>query len=232
MSRLASELERLFLTPGASTSPGPGPVRVLVLEVSRPAAWQPLGDVWKGVQADLGLPAPAIAVNGVDGLQLWFSLAEAVDASQGRALLEGLRQRYMADVPLNRVVMQIGPLPVPMPRAVEAQGPWSAFVAADLAPLFEESPWLDMPPNEDGQAQLLVRTASIQPAALKSALQRLRGQPEAADEDPAVDPQPDTRKPAHLAATQFLLGVMEDETAPLALRVEAAKALLPYPMAR
>jgi hypothetical protein len=37
---------------------------------------------------------------------------------------------------------------------------------------------------------------------------------------------------AHPAAEQFLLQVMNDTAAPLALRVEAAKALLPYGLAR
>ncbi len=228
MSRLAREYQRLFLPTGTPLPGDAEPVRALVLEVSRPAAWQPLCAVWEGVQADLGLPAPAVAVNGADGLQLWFSLAVAVDASQGRALLEDLRQQYMADVPLHRVAMQIAPVPVPIPRPVEAEGPWSAFVAADLAPLFEDSPWLDLHPNEDGQADLLSRVASIQPAALKSALQRLQGQPEAAAENPVVNQRPATSNAAHPAAAQFLLAVMGDEAAPLALRVEAAKALMPY----
>jgi hypothetical protein len=228
MSRLAREYQRLFLPTGAQAPGGAESVRALVLEVSRPAAWESLSVVWQGVQADLGLPAPAVAVNGADGLQLWFSLAVAVDALQGRALLEKLRLRYMADLPLHRVAMQTSDLPVPIPRPAQVEGQWSAFVAADLAPVFEESPWLDLPPNEDGQAELLSRVVSIQPAALTSALMRLQGQPEAAAEHSAVPMQPARSDAAQTAAAQFLLAVMGDEAAPLALRVEAAKALMPY----
>jgi hypothetical protein len=233
ISRLAREFQRLFLPSGTSLPVGAEPVRTLVLEVSRPAAWQPLQAVWQGVQADLGLPAPAIAVNGTDGLQLWFSLAEAVDALQGRALLEDLRQQYMANVPQHRVAMQAVPVPVPVPRPIHDEGPWSAFVAADLAPIFEESPWLDLAPNEDGQAELLSRLASIQPAALKAAFERLRSLRPTA---------PITRSLATAACTgsgtpgavnpqaqRFLMSVMKDEAVPLALRVEAAIALLTHP---
>jgi hypothetical protein len=227
-SRLAREYRRLFLPTGTTPPGGAEPARALVLEVSRPAAWLPLAAVWRGVQADLDLPAPAIAVNGTDGLQLWFSLAEAVDALHGRAWLEGLREEYMSDLPQHRVGMQITPVPRPIPGPVNADGPWSAFVAADLAPLFEESPWLDLAPSEDGQADLLSRLMSIQPASFESALQRLQGTPEATAVPSAVGMQPAASNAGHPAAAQFLLQVMKDEAAPLALRVEAAKALMPY----
>ncbi len=240
MSRLAREYQRLFLLSGTPASGAGESVRALVLEVSRPAGWQPLGAVWQGVQADLGLPAPAIAVNGIDGLQLWFSLAAAVDAVQGRALLEGLRLQYMADVPPHRVAMQATPVPVPIPQPVGVEGQWSAFVAGDLAPLFEESPWLDLPPSEDGQAELLSRVVSIEPAAFLFALQLLQGLRDARAEVALVEARPAGRSTAHPAAfaaahpaaAQFLLAVMQDEAVPLALRVEAAKALMPYGPAR
>ena len=34
---------------------------------------------------------------------------------------------------------------------------WSAFVAPDLAHIFNDTPWLDLPPNLEGQAELLAR---------------------------------------------------------------------------
>lgn len=223
MNRLAREIHRLFVAPAPGT-------RALLLEVARPAQWAPLAAVWQGAQADLDLPAPAIAANGVDGLQLWFSLAEAVPEAQGLALLERLRQRYLPDVPAHRV--RLSATDAPAPRAVQPEGPWSAFVAADLAPVFEESPWLDLPPNEDGQADLLSRLSSISPAGWRAACALL--EPPAT---PAADAVPATgnaavpaaaHHPPHAEAAAFLLQVVQDRSAPLALRVEAAKALLPY----
>ncbi len=229
MSRLAREVQRLFLPTGLAPLGGAAArVRGFVLDVSRPAAWAPLGAVWQGVQAELDLPAPGIAVNGVDGLQLWFSLAEGVEAPRGLALLEHLRQRYMAEVPMHRVTMRAVPGPVPVPGPVDVDGQWSAFLAADLAPLFEETPWLDMPPTEDGQAELLSRLASIRPAVLESALERLQARPAGSAKQAVPNPRPAVGHTAHPVAAQYLLQVMHDENAPLALRVEAAKALLPY----
>ena len=89
MNRLMSEWNRLYLLPGealaaegidldaaqAGLVDPRGRVRALVLELARPAAWEPLATVWRGVQADLELPAPAIAVSGVDGYQLWSAVA-------------------------------------------------------------------------------------------------------------------------------------------------------------
>lgn len=221
MNRLAREYQRLYATATPATpADGAHEARALVLEVARPAQWQPLAAVWQGVQADLGLPAPAIAANGRDGLQLWFSLAEPVARDMALAWLDGLRQRYMAGVPPHRVALM--PAPAQAPTAA-AGGPWPAFVAADLAPVFEDSPWLDLPPSDDGQADLLSRLASISPAAWAAAqplAQAPRGQLSSQAAPPAAAP--------HAQAAQFLLQVMHDSGAPLALRVDAAKALLPY----
>jgi hypothetical protein len=235
MRRLAREFDRLY---GAASAPSAAAtaalgaaesVRALVLEVARPAAWQPLAAVWRGVQSDLALPAPAIAVNGSDGVQLWFSLADAVAPAQGLALLERLRQRYLADLPVHRVAMHAAAVPPAMPRPIDAGERWAAFVAADLAALFDETPWLDLPPNEDGQADLLSRVASIRSADLQAALALLPDAPPATPPRALVADVPPAAGPAaHPAALQFLLAVMHDEAAPLALRIDAAKALLPH----
>ena len=79
MNRLQRELHRLYGQKVAAIEgplglgldavhpiDTPGPVRTMVLELARPANWAPLSAVWQGVQTDLDLPAPAIAVNGSD----------------------------------------------------------------------------------------------------------------------------------------------------------------------
>jgi len=241
-NRLAREFHRLYGRADAAPPGPPGGVRALVLEVARPAQWRPLAAVWKGVQAELGLPAPAIAANGSDGLQLWFSLAEPLDAVQAQRFLDALRLRYLADVPLHRVALTAAPVPPALPAQQPTDGRWSVFLAADLAPMFEESPWLDGAPTADGQAELLARLASIPaaPWAAAQALLQVQAQPPAPA--PSQSPPhslpaapaaaaaaltgPPTAAAAHAAAQDFLWRVMRDETAALALRVEAAKALL------
>ncbi len=187
MTRLSRELQRLYLLPAeadlAAPSPGlvdaEGHVRALVLGVQAPADWAAVSRVWQGVQADLGLPAPAIAVAGEAGYQLWFSLATPVPAAQGQAFLQGLRQRYLAMLKPQRLSLLPASDATPahgvplLPAPLAGGERWAAFVSPDLAPLFADTPWLDMPPNADGQAMLLSVLASVQALDLAQAMQQL-----------------------------------------------------------
>lgn len=253
MNRLQTEFHRLY-HPLPAQAPATdsglddlidahGRARAMVLELARPADWEQLSRVWRGVQADLGLPAPAIAVSGTDGLQLWFSLGEALDVTQAHAFMESLRCRYLPDVALQRV----GRMPAPdaasasgrharkVPALNEATGNWSAFVAPDLAPIFAETPWLDMLPGDDGQANLLSKLASIKPSVFAAALQQLApaaesvaASPSKAHGDVGLVSTHKVVSAGHPDPRSFLLAVMNDEAVPLALRIEAAKALLPH----
>ena len=188
-----------------------GRVRALVLELGRPADWDALLAVWQGVQADLALPAPAIAVSGTDAYQLWFSVAQAVPVAQAVAFLEGLRQRHLTDIAPHRIGMLPAPAPAPAPvpaasappaprnlpptlrvPAQQPNGHWSAFVTADLARIFADEPWLDLPPNELAQADLLSRMVSIPLDDFERACAQLRPSPPAPAPAPAAHtPTPD-----------------------------------------
>jgi hypothetical protein len=231
--RLAREFQRLYGPADTPAAAAGGAVRALVLDVARPADWRPLAAVWQGVQADLGLPAPAIVANGSDGLQLWFSLVLPVAADQAQAFLDSVRQRYLPDLPLHRVTLRATAQPVAVPARMDAPGladeRWSSFVAADLAPVFEDTPWLDLQPSDEGQADLLSRLHSISPAHWAAAQALLSPEPPAArTAQAAAAPAPAASPAGHPDALRFLQRVLQDEAAPLALRVEAAKALLPY----
>ncbi len=242
MNRLRNEFARLYL-PDPAQVPDHAPtmadlldaqgrVRAMVLELKAPAEWEPLRAVWRGVQSDLGLPAPAIAVSGTDGLQLWFSAPAAVPAPLAHRFLDALRQRYLAGVARHRLWLwpagdatdaaHAASACVP---AVQADGHrWSAFVAADLAPIFSETPWLDMPPSEEGQGNLLAPLASLPADGLGTSLATLA--PAATPGLPTGLPHAAPSGTAQDDPRAFLLRVMNDEAAPLALRIEAAKALL------
>ena len=245
MNRLQRELQRLYgplddagLGLGLDArgmGDAQGRVRAMVLELARPADWAALSAVWGGVQADLALPAPAIAVNGSDGCQLWFSLVEPVPAPQAGAFLDALRRRYLGEIEPGRVAM----LPAldtasarpllharPVPALQADSGLWSAFVASDLVSMFADEPWLDTPPNPDGKALLLALLKSIPPAAFELALQRLR--PAAVPSAPVQASNDAARAAASHDPKRFLLDVMNNDSLELALRIEAAKALLPY----
>jgi hypothetical protein len=240
MNRLQAELQRLFLLQDGErpvSHPGEpgligadGRVRALVLELGRPASWDVLAKMWQGVQADLELPAPAIAISGIDSYQLWFSLAQPLPAAQATAFLESLRRRYLPDVAPNRIAMHPSvDASAPsrtrhvsvMPPIEAMAGRWSAFVTPDLAGLFADEPWLDLPPSPDAQADLLSRLQSTKADDLKRASERLA---------PVVTPVPARSEPAANGADprRFLLDIMNDPAIELHLRIEAAKALLPY----
>ena len=260
MTRLQSEWHRLYVPLGTPATAdradliGPhGEVRALVMEVSHPADWSVLSKVWQGVQADWAWPAPGIAVSGHDGYQLWFSLAQAVPVAQGRAWLSALQKHYLGDVPAARV--HLWPLPdalaprgvrhaLPIPTEPTTPGQWSAFVAPDLAPVFVDTPWLDIPPSPEGQADLLSRLVSISGAEWAAAQERLAAPAPttATTATPANVWTPTTGSTATAAATasatatigatrdpyRFLLAVMNNDEIDLHLRIEATKALLPF----
>ena len=247
MNSLDIELRRLYLLkdPNASAEAPwlmmvTGRVRALVLELSRPADWNATSSIWHRVQSELELPAPAIAVTGNDGYQLWFSLAEPVSTAQALIFLESLRKRYLAAVaperfslmPNARNMVQIAP-------ALQATtGQWSAFVAPYLAAIFADSPGLDVCPSPEAQAKVLADLKCISPErfyeVLKHAEPRINRQP---DKHPEVE-LPEPQQPSPIEKPQstplatspkdFLLGVMNDPAASLNHRIEAAKALLPY----
>ena len=64
MTRFNAEFSRLYGVPDQAPSvqsPAFAPVKVMVLELARPADWAVLSSVWRAVQSDLELPAPAVA---------------------------------------------------------------------------------------------------------------------------------------------------------------------------
>jgi hypothetical protein len=246
MNRLQTELRRLYLSPEpqsegqapAGEDPvlidASGQVRAMVMDVSQPAGWDGVAALWQGVQDDLDLPAPAIAVSGIDGYQVWFSLAQPIPVAQAHDFLELLRKRYLGTIAPRHIGMSpTADASAPglaqharlVPALQVATGHWSAFVAPGLAGMFATEPWLDLAPSPDAQANILSGFESIQSADFRLAQDRLKP----ASALPPCDAAP-TPTPPHndSAAKRFLLSVMNDPTTELRLRIEAAKALLPY----
>lgn len=206
MNRLQAESQRLY-----------GAGRVAVLELAGAGGWAELAKVWQGVQADLELPAPGIAVNGADAYQLWFSFLEGVSAQEAEDFLAALRQRYLRDVHPERI--RVSRQPATMPPVQVAPDRWSAFVTPDLAALFDEGPWLDLPSGDDAQAELLSRLRPTTPESLQRARQRLQSAEQASG-------TPSPQGPQHDDPRSFLLRVMNDPGVDMQWRIEAAKALL------
>jgi len=261
MNRLQTELRRLYLSDKQSSEchdpacaeldliDADGQVRAMVLEVAEPAGCDWIATLWQGIQEELGLPAPAIAVSGSLGYQVWFSLAEPVPVAQAQNFLESLRLRYLGQVAARHIGMKpVADASSPgkaihtklVPALQADTGRWSAFVAPGLASMFADETWLDVQPGIDAQAKLLSGIKSIQAADFRRAQEQLRpaaahvvensGSGFAETVTGGYD-QPDTKQANVHAGTdpkRFLLSVMNDSTTELHLRIEAAKALLPY----
>lgn len=247
MSRIDTETQRLFELPaegGAQRSlvRADGCVRSLVLAQTGPADWALLAPLWRGVQADLGWPAPAIAVNGRDAFELWFSLSVPLPWADAARLLVQLQRCYLGGLRPDRVRAWPSAKAADEPPAVPpfAAGPqrWAAFVAPDLPAVFGDDPALDVEPGADAQAELLARQRSISDSELRQARAMLE-----ADEPTVVAPPVFGDMPTRPLdgvmfgvgrfddPRAFLLAVMNDEAVPLALRIEAAKGVLIAPLA-
>lgn len=245
MSRLTAEHQRLF----AASPGGPLPaardarVRTLVLALHSPADWAALAPLWRGVQADFDWPEPAIAVNGRDAFELWFSLAEPLPRAEAAALLIQLQHRYLGDVRADRVrrwpsADDAAAEPPACPPFAAGPERWAAFVTSDLPAVFGDDPALDFEPGADAQADLLARLRSITATPLRRARAALNPAPKPATAaapapaaglrptEPATAPSASAAVGRHDDPRDFLRAVMNDPTAPLALRIEAAKALL------
>ena len=242
MSRIDIETQRLFelrAEEGAQRSlmRADGCVRSLVLAQTGPADWALLAPLWRGVQTDLGWPAPAIAVNGRDSFELWFSLAAPLPWVEATRLLAQLQRRYLGGLSTDRVRAWPGTKAAAEPPAVPpfAAGPqrWAAFIASDLPAVFGDDPALDVEPGADAQAELLARQRSISAAQLRQA----RAMLEADEPTTAAPPVPGDMPTSPLGGAisvvgrfddprTFLLAVMNDEAVPLALRIKAAKGAL------
>ena len=237
MNPLETELHRLYLIDDA-TADAPslmtmdGRVRAMVIELARPADWSVVSTVWQRVQSDLDLPPPAIAVNGNDGYQLWFSLTEPVTAAEASFFLESLRQRFLSHIVPERISM----LPTEsrhaqlVPALQQSTGLWSAFVAPDLAAIFADSPGLDVYPSVDAQANVLVPLQSIKASVFEAIFDQVISDAERISATPPFSTPvvPPSTQHGDANAKRFLAEVMNDPSVDMHLRIEAAKALLPY----
>ena len=249
MNLLHKQWQRLYLMPSSAEPcghaakapthiPVTAQVRTMVLSAKGPAAWKHLAPVWQGIQTDLCMPAPAVAVNGADSMQLWFSVAEPVDRHEAAAFLTHLRASYLGkqepqgiwqwpsahtDQQMTDSVLEL------VPALQTGTQFWSAYVAPDLASIFADEPWLDVPPNPQAQADILARMGSIAVADLRRCHPLVMPPTLAHDQhNNHVQPLPvgsDTPD-GNSEARQFLLDAMRNTNLSMALRIKAAKALL------
>lgn len=148
------------------------------------AAWERLCEVANVLQGELGLPAPAVSIDGATGYRLWLSLAQPVAAATAQRFVDMLCTAYCPEValPAGGVVA-----PVELPPCRNAvTGKWAAFVHPGMGASFADGPALDMTPPAAAQAAFLQGLESIDAAQLQHALERLQRSPQ----PPAPEPAP------------------------------------------
>lgn len=212
--RLPAELQRLYGGPG----------RAAVLAFARAADWPAVAALCRGLVDDLGLPVPALAVDGRSGFQVWLSFAEALPAAPVQALLALLQRDYLASVPAAALRVALADLPPPPPAEQPGGERWSAFIDPELGGMFTAEPWLDCAPSPDQQAELLAACASVG----RGDLDRVLARPGVAPAAPVAVPATPGLAGPFADPQSFLLAVINDPALPLAQRLDAAKALLPY----
>ncbi len=215
MIKLVSALRRLYLADGIlsqemleqhvtgkATFPidlaaADGTTRALVITFDKLAQgdeaqhWNALCAVANALQAELGLPAPAVSISGAHGFRLWLSFETAMPAARARQFLELLRNAYFPDTDL------CADAPVELPPCVhQATGLWAAFINPGLGSSFAQESGLEMAPPFAGQAALLDGLHSITDAQLVHAMKLLEQGVAAEDRAPA---------PQHASVPQGLL---------------------------
>lgn len=212
MQNLISELNRLYLPPGAAGDAAladvlarriqgqsgvavplaaDGQTRAIAIPF-RPVAggleaqhWTQLCDVANALQTELGLPAPAVSIAGDSGYGLWLSLAAPVPETLADQFAKELWAKYLPDTPApNGAALELPPC------LHHSTGKWAAFINPGLGASFAEESGLEMRPPSAGQAALLDGLRSISEAEFAQALTQLRPAPPAIPAAASAPPAP------------------------------------------
>lgn len=211
MQKLISELTRLYLPAGAvpaealaehmlgrttlaiNLTTDDGLSRAVVIPFRKVSGgdqaqhWSLLCSVANALQAELGLPAPAVSISGADGYGLWLSLEKPVPAAQAQTFVELLGQAYFPDMPLSADAVSA---PVELPPCLnQSSGKWAAFIHPGMGASFADESGLEMAPPIAGQVAFLENLHSISEAQFRHALEVLQASQGAAQLASAPAPE-------------------------------------------
>jgi hypothetical protein len=238
MEKLIAELTRLYLAPEAITrealaqhilgkttlaiklTTADGLTRALAIPFRKvfgdgeTGHWERLCAVANALQADLGLPVPAVSIDGANAYRLWLSLETPVPADQAQDFLELLRQAYF---PALELAPDAATAPVYLPPCLNPRsGKWAAFIHPGMGASFADESGLEMAPPLAGQAGFLDGLDSIDEEQFRQALRKLEQRRAPA---PAAVPAP------AVAASTATADALAAEPFALQLQVQApAKA--------
>ena len=134
--------------------------------------WSLLCLVANALQAQLGLPAPAVSISGANGFCLWLSFETPVATALAQKFLELLRDAYFPSIDLRPdAAITLAELPPCLHRNT---GKWAAFINPGLGASFADESGLEMAPPFAGQAALLENLKSINEPQLTNAMNILQ----------------------------------------------------------
>jgi hypothetical protein len=246
MEKLIAELTRLYLAPETVTrevlaahiagkttlaiklTTADGLTRALAIPFRKvfgdgeSGHWDRLCVVANALQAELGLPAPAVSIDGASAYRLWLSLETPVPAAEAQDFLELLRQSYF---PQTEVAPDAATAPVYLPPCLNPRsGKWAAFIHPGMGASFAEESGLEMAPPLAGQVGFLESLDSIDEMQFREALRKLE-QRRAPAPAPAQAPAP--AEPASSAAADALAAEPHNPPAPPRPAHTPAKASSP-----
>lgn len=263
MNKLESAMQRLYCLPGQAMEAfkldqdkpvielvsASGLVRCFVISVEKGGDWAQVAGLYRGVQEDLELPAPAISVSVEDGYQIWFSMAEPILSQLAEGFMEALSRQYLAETKAAKIKYRPGRTDTlrSLPLVPAKQGDterWSAFIDPTMGSMFVAETWLEMAPSLDRQAGMLASLECIKAPDFQRARSILRLLPEGNAKssgplplEPKIEPAQIERQRSAGALSvgnnftspqRFLLAVMNDPAASAEQRITAAVALLPF----
>jgi hypothetical protein len=234
MEKLIAELTRLYLAPEAVTrdalaahisgkttlatklTTADGLTRALAIPFRKvfgdgeAGHWDRLCEVANALQAELGLPAPAVSIDGANAYRLWLSLETPAPAGEAQSFLELLQQAYFPQIGL---APDAATAPVYLPPCLNPRsGKWAAFIHPGMGASFADESGLEMAPPLTGQAGFLDGLDSISEEQFREALHKLEQKQAPAEpaSTAAFDalaaepfaPQPQVQAPARAARTQ------------------------------
>jgi hypothetical protein len=135
--------------------------------------WERLCAVANALQAELGLPAPAVSVSGEAGFRLWLSFDDGVPAPMAQRFVDQLCAIYSPETVPPRVE---APVALP-PHLNPATGQWAAFIHPGMGSSFVDEPALEMAPPAAAQAAFLEGLHGIRADELRGALEKLAPAP-------------------------------------------------------
>ena len=243
MEKLIAELTRLYLAPEAVTrealaqhilgkttlaiklTTADGLVRALAITFRKAFGdgatghWERLCKVANALPADLGLPTPAVSIDGAAAYRLWLSLETPVPPDQAQDFLELLRQAYF---PALELAPDAATAPVYLPPCLNPRsGKWAAFIHPGMGASFAEESGLEMAPPLAGQVGFLDGLDSIDEEQFRNALRKLEQRQAPASAPAPAEPVSSAALDA-LAAEPFALQPPEQAPAKAAARPKAA----------